>query len=259
MIPKGKLLALLMVFTAVGGLAATGAFTTVEAERTADVNVDGDANALLAITPAEDPADSSFIQQSTTTNQTFEIVLSGTDETSGVNANATTTAEDIVNITNNGEEAVDVWINTEGGQQADSPHVNTTFYIDNQHRESVAESGGTQGDDTTQINDTKDPVSINERINTFDAFVDSEDIVISENVSEDSVGETPTTDEGNLAVEIEPGETVTVSMAVEIEPEANVDLTDTDDPILNNVTILAVNDQEGDNDIVEGSTTADSI
>ncbi|ERG94186.1 MAG: hypothetical protein J07HQW2_00620, partial [Haloquadratum walsbyi J07HQW2] len=37
MIPKGKLLALLMIFTAVGGVAATGAFTTVEAERTADV------------------------------------------------------------------------------------------------------------------------------------------------------------------------------------------------------------------------------
>ncbi|ERG92237.1 MAG: hypothetical protein J07HQW1_02272 [Haloquadratum walsbyi J07HQW1] len=47
MIPKGKLLALLLAFTAVGGLAATGAFTTVQADRTADVTAAGDSNALL--------------------------------------------------------------------------------------------------------------------------------------------------------------------------------------------------------------------
>jgi hypothetical protein len=38
-----------MTFAAVGGLAATGAFTTVQADRTADVQTAGDANAVLAL------------------------------------------------------------------------------------------------------------------------------------------------------------------------------------------------------------------
>ncbi|ERG92165.1 MAG: hypothetical protein J07HQW1_02200 [Haloquadratum walsbyi J07HQW1] len=51
----GKLLSPLMIFATAGTLLATGAFTAVEAERTADIDVAGDANALLAIQPAEDP------------------------------------------------------------------------------------------------------------------------------------------------------------------------------------------------------------
>ncbi len=103
MIPKGKLLALLLAFTAVGGLAATGAFTTVQAERTAEVNVDGDANALLQITPVPDPDNSDFISENNTGSETFQISLDD-----NVNARASTSAEDLVNITNNGEEPVDV-------------------------------------------------------------------------------------------------------------------------------------------------------
>jgi hypothetical protein len=61
-----KLLSLLMIVsvagTLMGTLAATAAFTTVEADRTADVSAAGDAGTLLVITPATDPANSSFIQ-----------------------------------------------------------------------------------------------------------------------------------------------------------------------------------------------------
>jgi len=255
MIPKGKLLALLMVFTAVGGLAATGAFTTVEAERTADVDVAGDANALLAIQPAEDPANSSFIQQSDTSNQAFEIVLEGNDgEANGLNTNSTTTAENIFNITNNGEEDVDVWINTEGGAQEDNDNINTTFYIDDRK---VGSSG--------QVNTTgtnTEAVTIDERITEFNALVDDKgsqdnsDIVISESRSPDSVGESPT--DSGIAVNINPGQTVTVSMAIEIESDASVDLNSDNDPILNETTILAVNDEESSASIGEGSTTTGS-
>ncbi len=240
MIPKGKLLALLLAFTAVGGLAATGAFTTVEAERTADIDAAGDANALLAIQPTEDPADSSFIQQSSTDGSTFEIVLDGQGSNNGVNVNATTTAQNIFNITNNGEEDVDVWIATEGGAQQGNVSVNTTFYIDDQKVGS-------------EVNTTSNGVvNISQRIDTYDALTDTDDVVISE--STDSPGESPNSND-NIAVNIEPGETVTVSMAVEIEDESDIDLSNSDEPILEDITILAVNDEEGDNTIDEGTTT----
>ncbi|CCC40532.1 hypothetical protein [Haloquadratum walsbyi] len=244
MIPKGKLLALVLVFGAVGTLAATGAFTTVEAERTADVDVAGDANALLAIQPTEDPENSSFINQDDTDDSTFEIVLDGNDGNNGVNANATTTAEGIFNITNNGEEDVDVWINTEGGAQDGNSSVNTTFYIDDNQLGS-------------QINETSSDssVSIDNRINEFNAMIDSDDVVISEDSS--SLSEQP--DNNAIAVNIESGETVTVSMAIEIEPEAvssgTLNLDNTDEPILEDITISAVNDEEGDNAIDGGTTT----
>jgi hypothetical protein len=227
-----------MVFTAVGGLAATGAFTTVEAERTADVNVEGDANALLQIVPAETSGDTSFIQSNNTDSGVFVIDLSGNGDAQ-LNQNATTTAEGLFNITNNGEEAVDVWIATEGGQQASSPDVNTTFYIDD-------ERVGSSSDDQVTVNSNND-VSIDNRIDEFDTFTDTSDVVISEN---DSASQDPSTT--GIATKIGPGNTVTVSMAIEIESDNSVN---SGDDILNNVTVLAVNDAENEEDITEGTTT----
>lgn len=48
---RGKLLALLAVFAAIGLATATGAFSSVEADRTATVNVAGDQAALLQLNP----------------------------------------------------------------------------------------------------------------------------------------------------------------------------------------------------------------
>ena len=50
---KSKIFALVLIFAAIGVAAGTGAFTTAEADRTAEVNVAGDANALLGITEAQ--------------------------------------------------------------------------------------------------------------------------------------------------------------------------------------------------------------
>jgi|APHM01.1.fsa_nt_gi hypothetical protein len=63
-----KLLSLSMVSGSVGILVATAAdaFATVEPDRTADVDVAGDANALLAITPAAGYLNSSFIDRDET-------------------------------------------------------------------------------------------------------------------------------------------------------------------------------------------------
>jgi hypothetical protein len=45
-------------------------------------------------------------------------------------------------------------------------------------------------------------------------------------------------------------------MAIEIEDESDIDLSNTDEPILEDIIILAVNDDEnGQTDITEGTTT----
>jgi hypothetical protein len=96
MFPKGKLLALLLAFTAVGGLAATGAFTTVQAERTATVNTAGDANALLALEAINDT------EFAANTGGTLEI----TAQDENVNNDAVTLDDNVINITNNGNDEV---------------------------------------------------------------------------------------------------------------------------------------------------------
>jgi hypothetical protein len=254
MIPKGKLLALLLAFTAVGGIAATGAFTTVEAERTADVNVDGDANALLAIEPIPATGESDFIGQPDTDNEPFQLVL---DE--AVNARASTTAEDLFRITNQGAEPVDLWIATQGGEQAGNSSVDTEFYISSEHIVSGSnspadESGNVQLSDEGSSNDPKPLIS---DIDEYNAFVDGDgdtsatetDIIISEEETDSSADQSP----GDAsAVSIAPGESIRVSFAVEIEGNAN-DLVSGGNSasVLENIVIYAVNDNE------DGSATID--
>jgi len=255
MIPKGKLLALLMAFSAVGGLAATGAFTTVQAERTADVSVDGDANALLAIEPIPAPSNSDFVTQSGTDDQTFEIALDN-----AVNARASTTAEDLINITNNGEEPVDLWIATQGGEQEGNASINTTFYISSEHIDNDDSSLDPQDVAPSTADDDFDARALAQDIDTHQAFVDGDtgptdtdvgdtDVVISEVEADGSEDQTP----GKASpVTLAPGDSIRVSFAVEIDREAN-DLIDNEggDPVLQNVVIFAVNDDE------DGSTTVD--
>jgi hypothetical protein len=108
MIPKGKLLALLLVFTAVGGVAATGAFTTVQADRTANVQAVGDANALLQIVPASNTefatSDSGQVEINFQDDQDGDSTSS-----TGVNLDAETLDDNVINITNNGNDDVTVF------------------------------------------------------------------------------------------------------------------------------------------------------
>lgn len=111
MLPKGKLAGLLAIFAAIGLITATGAFTTVTAERTATVSTAGDGSALLALNPVND--DYSRID-----GGTLEISIDGTfgnsNTGSGVNLNALTEINDVFSITNQGTQEVEVWITTNG-------------------------------------------------------------------------------------------------------------------------------------------------
>jgi len=88
-----------------GAILGTGAFDTVEAQRTVTVETAADADALLAFEAAEE--DSPYV---TTDDGQVEINLDGNEnddaDASGLNQNAITTFNELVQITNNGTQAV---------------------------------------------------------------------------------------------------------------------------------------------------------
>ena len=85
-----------------GALLGTGAFTTVEAERTVNVQTAGDASAFLGLTPARDGDE--FVSE---TDGTIQIDLDGTDaDADGLNQNAKTTFRNLVTVSNNGTQEV---------------------------------------------------------------------------------------------------------------------------------------------------------
>ena len=114
--PKGKLFALLAIFVAIGLVTATGAFTSVSATRTAEVNVAGDQAALLQLLPHDSAnglnggslASSNGYAQLTSANGELQINLAGFNNVDGAgpNLNATTDAQGVFNITNQGTSRV---------------------------------------------------------------------------------------------------------------------------------------------------------
>jgi hypothetical protein len=139
MIPKGKLLALLLAFTAVGGLAATGAFTTVQAERTAEVSTAGDSNALVQIEPA---SGTEFADTGSNDNE-VQIDLDGNENTDqdpgGVNIDAQTLDDGVLTVTNNGNGPVTI-----SATAATSSDATIEFYVaDSEVVDGTTEEGTT--------------------------------------------------------------------------------------------------------------------
>jgi hypothetical protein len=95
------------LFAGSGALLGTGAFTTVEAERTVTVETAGDADAFLGITPFPDSANADYV--TAPEDGTVEIDITG-ESTSGkgVNENAITAIDRLLEVTNNGTQEVAV-------------------------------------------------------------------------------------------------------------------------------------------------------
>lgn len=108
--PSGKLLGLVALFAAIGIITATGAFTTVAAERTAQIDVAGDASGLLALEPTDAP-DGVYARLDSGSDgaEVLTIDFSQVDG-AGVNDEATTDLVDVFTITNNGQQTVVVSI-----------------------------------------------------------------------------------------------------------------------------------------------------
>jgi hypothetical protein len=96
---------------AAGGAAAlgSGAFTSVQADRSVDVTVAGDANAFLGLEPSSG-ANGNY---ATTEDGKLAIQLDGSDNTpegNGVNNNAETIIKDVFRMRNQGTQRVYVYI-----------------------------------------------------------------------------------------------------------------------------------------------------
>lgn len=93
------------LFAGAAGLIVTGAFDTAEADRTAEVEVAGDVAALLGIEPVEGP-NSEYAE---ITGGTATIDISTTEQgADGVNQNAVTVINPILEVTNNGSDPVEI-------------------------------------------------------------------------------------------------------------------------------------------------------
>ncbi|MWV40341.1 hypothetical protein [Natrialba sp. INN-245] len=96
-----------------GAALGTGAFSTVTAERTVSVETAGDASAFLALTAA--PGAEDYV----TENGTLEIDIGGNDG-DGINQNALTTFDELVQIENQGTntvETITVTIQGDNGEE----------------------------------------------------------------------------------------------------------------------------------------------
>lgn len=109
MITKGKIFALVLIVASSGLVLSTGAFSAVTAERTASVAVQGDGSAHLQLTAYSGPGG----------NGQYAEITDGTIQIGSINVNASTTIEKVFNITNQGSQPVDVWIDDKDPTDSD--------------------------------------------------------------------------------------------------------------------------------------------
>lgn len=117
-LPKGKMFALLAVFVAIAMVAATGAFTSVEADRTVSVNVAEDSNALLQLEANGSSNNGDYV---TTDGGQVVVDLDGSsggtigNGAEGINTNATTVINNTILVTNQGTQEVTLSVSSISG------------------------------------------------------------------------------------------------------------------------------------------------
>ena len=100
----------------------TGAFTSVSADRSLSIQTSGDAGAFLSITRATSggsttPNAEEYVEGDQDTG-TLSLDFTNADDTpnsnaSGINKNATTVFDNLLDVTNNGSQEVNFWIETD--------------------------------------------------------------------------------------------------------------------------------------------------
>lgn len=103
--------------TAIGmsALVGSGAFSSVDAERSVSVETTGDADANLALYPNEDYGGDQEVYVGTDDKETLELTFED------VNRNAVTTFDDLFVVKNNGTQSVYVTVNNDFGTQGEDP------------------------------------------------------------------------------------------------------------------------------------------
>jgi len=162
--PKGKLLALLAVFVALVLVAASGAFTSVQAERTAQVDVASDADAFLKL--AANTSNNNGIAYASNNagandNQLSINLTSTMNGGSGVNANAATTADHVFIIQNQGTQPVEVYLEPSNTVDDDV----LEFYY-NGTTASPSATGSLEGSSNAVTIDTGEQISAGVKVDT---------------------------------------------------------------------------------------------
>jgi hypothetical protein len=119
---RNALIGLGTVAAGAGVVGGSGAFTSVEANRSVSVTTAGDTGAALAISPADDGDGNATSNASEYTNandadsfdgDTFEITIGDGDD-AGLNIDAVTTIENLFELTNNSPNSVAVDFQIDG-------------------------------------------------------------------------------------------------------------------------------------------------
>jgi hypothetical protein len=105
---RNALIGLGTVAAGAGVVGGSGAFTSVTANRTVNVQTAGDGSAALTLEPTDSSNASEYV--TAPSDGTIQLDLDGTSDnsasSSGLNQNAKTTINDLVKITNNGSQAI---------------------------------------------------------------------------------------------------------------------------------------------------------
>ena len=143
-----------------GAVLGTGAFTTVTAERTVNVETAGDASAFLGLTPADRDGGGGNEYVADPGDGTIEITLVNDDDTpgnaSGLNQNATTVFRNLVTVTNNGTQDVDILsleFITGDGNDLSETNLNNVFSF------TVSPSGNGNNDSQSTVSNGGDIIS----------------------------------------------------------------------------------------------------
>jgi len=113
------------------GIAGTGAFTSVSANRSVNVAVTGDDSALLRLRPCPKGKNGAYVEE--TTNGTVAINISDSNSNnppagSGVNSDAVTVINNVLEIGNQGTQPVGVWLDVDPKENDGTDRVQ--FYLD---------------------------------------------------------------------------------------------------------------------------------
>jgi hypothetical protein len=120
----------------------TGAFTSVEADRTVNVAVADDASAYLSLDDIDSSPNSEYVD---TSSEEIVLNLNSTNSGgSGFNANAETRIDDLIQVANQGTQTINVWVTLSGGSTFDD---DTLYFYPGDTTDTALNDGEGDSDD----------------------------------------------------------------------------------------------------------------
>jgi hypothetical protein len=198
---------------------------------TAEVNVAGDANALVGITEAQNTNGNELVDVGGDDGQVeMNLSAAGGQDASGLNEDAATDLGNVLNITNNGEETIQFKI--EVATQDVNPR-SVHFYVAN---DSSTPGSADNADLDTVSQRGFDSDAANGTGNASDRFATTDKYSITSDIENEQGASS------HVVVELGAGETATIGFAVDLFGQ---DLSNGDE-IISDVTIIADTDLSGE-------------